>query len=171
VASSFLVIISERRALAWVLSSRRMAFPAHRLREVSALTHGDELFLYTTRGCFHNPPRDRGRVIGLARASSGIWSLDPPVVVADRQFAYACDLDIESLAPLRTGVDLAALVPELATFPNKTGWTTRLRRPLLPLDKEDAALLRRKLRRFAVSPDAATGEYLAAVPGALAALG
>ena len=163
-ASSFLVIISERRALAWVLSSRRMAFPAHRLSEVSALARGDGLFLYTSRGCFHNPTRDRGRVIGLARAASGVAALDPPVVLADREFAYGCDLDIESLAPLHVGVDLAAMVPELATFPNKTGWTTRLRRPLVPLETKDAVLLRRRLRPLVGSPETVMGDYLAAVP-------
>ncbi|HKF79950.1 MAG TPA: hypothetical protein VKB17_03920, partial [Thermoleophilaceae bacterium] len=63
-AATYLLILGEREALAWVLREQRMAFSARRARSASALTLGDRLLLYTTRGCFHNPTRDRGRVIG-----------------------------------------------------------------------------------------------------------
>ena len=58
-----LLVIGEREALVWVLSEQRMAFPAHRAAEAVALAPGGLLLIYTTRGCFHNPTRDRGRVV------------------------------------------------------------------------------------------------------------
>jgi hypothetical protein len=54
-AASYLLVIGEREALAWVLRESRTAFPATRRAEVDRLAVGDELFLLTTRGCFHNP--------------------------------------------------------------------------------------------------------------------
>src|SRR6202051_2908697 len=69
-AVGYLLVIGERDALAWVLTTQRMAVPDYRSREVSALEPGDQLFLYTTRGCFHNPTRDRGRVVGVAKATT-----------------------------------------------------------------------------------------------------
>jgi hypothetical protein len=66
-----------------------MAFPSYRAREVAPLRVGDPLFLYTTRGCFHSPKRDRGRVIGIAEATSAAEQLDAPVVERMRWRAAA----------------------------------------------------------------------------------
>ena len=65
---SYLLVIGDAVALAWVLAEQRMAFPALRKSEAAALEVGDELLIHTTRGCFNNPTRDRSRVIGLALA-------------------------------------------------------------------------------------------------------
>jgi len=65
--ASFLLVIGDRDALGWILAEQRMAFPTAQRAEVRALRIEDELFLYTTRGAFKNPTRDRGRVIGAAR--------------------------------------------------------------------------------------------------------
>jgi hypothetical protein len=64
--AAYLRVLGERRALAWVLGSRRIAFPEQRRADAQALQVDDRLFLYATRGCFHNPGRDLGRVIGTA---------------------------------------------------------------------------------------------------------
>ena len=85
VPASYLVIIGDREPLAWVLSNQRMAFPGHRAQEVSALREGDEMLLYATRGCFRNPTRDRGRVIGRATATSVVRKLDPPLRLGGRE--------------------------------------------------------------------------------------
>lgn len=156
-----MIIIGERDALAWILTNERMAFPDYRAREVADLKRGDELFLYTTRGCFHNPGRDRGRIIGVAKAASEVERLEPPLEVAGRSFGIGCRLTVRSLAPDGRGVELSPLVPQLDGFPNKTGWAPRLRRPLVPLSKRDAALLRRRLQRVADSPKSAVKEYVA----------
>src|SRR4051812_27138171 len=103
-----------------------MAFPALRRREVTGLRAGDELLLYTTRGCFYNPTRDRGRLIGIATATSAVTDLDTAVHLAGRDFPLGCDLQIERLAPLREGVELAPLVARLRVFPDPASWSVRL---------------------------------------------
>ncbi len=84
--TSYLLVIGDREALGWILTTGRMAFPSAGRAEVAALKPGDELFLYTTRGCFKNPTRDRGRIIATARVTSPVEHLDKPVHFADRDF-------------------------------------------------------------------------------------
>lgn len=161
-SASHLLIVGERQALAWILSTERMAFPSYRAREVASLAIGDELLLYTTRGCFHNPGRDRGRVIGRALVRTTVEQLDPPIDVARRQFGLGCAIKLTSLAPSGQGVELPPLVDQLDTFPNKSGWAAQMRRPLLTLTRIDATLLRRELETLAGPPRGALAGYLAA---------
>lgn len=88
-AATYLLILSEREAVAWVLEKERMAFPARRRAEV------DRLILLTTRGCWHNPTRDRTRLIGTAEVTSPVRALDEPVTIAGRDFTRGCDLKVE----------------------------------------------------------------------------
>jgi hypothetical protein len=62
--TAYLLILEKREAVAWVLRESRMTFPPTARREVSGLSVGDELFMLTTRGSWHNPTRDRTMVIG-----------------------------------------------------------------------------------------------------------
>jgi len=39
-------------------------------------------------------------VIGEATVASKLQALPEPLVIAEREFAYACDIELESLAPL-----------------------------------------------------------------------
>jgi len=151
------LVIGEREALSWVLSERRMAFPMRRRLNAHRLRPGDGLLLYTTRGAFHNPTRDRGRVIGEARVTSPAVDLDPPITVAGRDFTTACDIESLALAPMREGVELAPLVPEMRAFPDPRTWSVHLRRPLVPLPRADANHLRRRLRSVACEPSAVLG--------------
>lgn len=141
----YLLILGEATALAWVLAEQRMAFPAYRRAAAGRLNIGDELLLYTTRGCFYNPSRDMGRVMGVATVASHTVSLAEPVTLAGRAFTYGCNLCVSGVAPLHKGVELAPLVPELEVFPDTHSWSMWLRRPLLPLPAADAKLLRSKL--------------------------
>jgi hypothetical protein len=104
------MVIGERDGLAWVLRNQRMAFPKARLRDAEALKAGDRLLMYTTRGCFGNPTRDRGRVMGEASVKSLATLFKPPIKIAGRSFGSSIQLDIRSLAPARSGVELAPLV-------------------------------------------------------------
>lgn len=142
---SYLLVIGEAAALEWVLSERRMAFPALRRSQAAALEIGDELLIYTTRGCFHNPTRDAGRVMGLATVKSKAQDLDKPVIFGERRYTSGCDLDVQGVASAHQGVELRSLVPELHVFPDAGSWSVRLRRPLVPLDEHDARLLKRRL--------------------------
>lgn len=150
--ASYLLVIGEREALAWILRERRMAFPETRRAEVDSLAVGDELLLLTTRGCFHNPTRDRTRVVAQASVTAPVLPLDPPVELVGRTFPRGCDLHLRSLAPYLSGVELAHLVPELAAFPDKANWSIRLRRPLVRLAEHDASVVRTQLAAIADEP-------------------
>lgn len=100
---SYLLILAERVAVAWVFRTSRMAFPATRRPEVEQLAVDDELFLLTTRGCWHNPSRDRTRVIGRAVVASPVRVLSEPLNLVDRTFTRGCSLKITSLTPYLTG--------------------------------------------------------------------
>ncbi|MEV0691564.1 hypothetical protein [Streptomyces sp. NPDC050388] len=129
--ATHLIIISDREPLAWVLRTQRMAFPAG--RAVTGLpAEGDRVLLYTTRGCYWNPTRDRGRIMGLAVVTSSVEMLPEPVVFGERRFTSGCTLRFEGLAPMREGLVLAELVPRLEAFPDPRSWSVRMRRASLP---------------------------------------
>jgi hypothetical protein len=141
--SNFVLVIGDRQALGWILTARRMAFPNAHRQEVQSLRPGDELLLYTTRGAFKNPTRDRGRVIGSARATSGVAVLDDPVYFGGRQYPAGCDLELETLVPFGVGINLADCASALDAFKGAgAGWPIRLRRPLLQITEGDASALR-----------------------------
>jgi hypothetical protein len=142
---SYLLVIGDATPLAWVLAKRRIAFPALRKSQAAALEIGDELFIYTTRGCFSNPVHDRGRIMGLALVRSEVRDLAEPVVFGERRYTSGCTLDIQGVTPLRDGVELRPLVPQLHAFPDARTWSMPLRRPPVPLDQHDAALLKCRL--------------------------
>jgi len=157
VPADFLLVIGDREPLAWILSEGMMAFPAHRSREAGQVLEDDRLFLYTTRGCFHSPGRDRGRVIGEATVTSAVCSLDEPVEFGDHAFPLACTLNITGLAPRDTGPEMIQMVGDLHLFPgaDPKSWGVRLRRVLAPLDRHDASVLHKHLAR-AMRPVAET---------------
>lgn len=144
-AGTYLLVIGDAAPLAWVLTDKRMAFPALRKSQASALEVGDELLIYTTRGCFGNPARDLGRVMTLATVKTKVKDLAEPVVFGERRFTSGCALGIHGLAPLRTGVELQPLVRQMHAFPDPKSWSVHLRRTLVPLDEHDAALLKDRL--------------------------
>jgi hypothetical protein len=144
--TSHLLIISDRAALSWVLTEQRMAFPAGRARLAHALGEGDEVMLYSTRGCFGNPTRDLGRVIGLAAVTSPVRVLDEPVRFGDRTYPEGCHLAFRGLARFREGVALRDLVHRLSVFPDPATWSVRMRRALLTLPEHDADIIRGELQ-------------------------
>jgi hypothetical protein len=144
--SAYLLPIANREPLAWILREQRTAFSENRARDARALEVGDLLLLYTTRGCFRNPTRDRGRVIGRATVRAPAKQTSRPPTFGNRQYPYVVELDIATLAPLREGLELAALVPRLdRTFPDPATWSVRMRRALVPIDSGDAAVFDREL--------------------------
>lgn len=162
-SSSYLLVIGEREALAWILRESRMAFPATTRREVDRLEVGDTLFLLTTRGCFHNPGRDRTRVIGRATVTSEVAPLDTVPHIAGRDFPRGCDMEIHTLTPYLEGVELAPLVPRLEAFAGSAAWGMRLRRPLVSLGTSDDVEIDKELRCVERSPTDVTHDYLARI--------
>ena len=103
--------------------------------------------LYTTRGCFRNPTRDRGRVIGVALVATRAHELAVPVRFGEREFPIGLDLEIELLVPRGDGVELAPLIPKLReSFPNPRAWSARLRQALVPISTRDAVTIERALQ-------------------------
>ncbi|WP_234401561.1 hypothetical protein [Thermobifida halotolerans] len=158
--NTYLMVIGDREALAWVLSTQQTAFPAARLGQVSRLAAGDRLFVYTTRGCFRNPTRDRGRVIACATVTAPVTRDDTPVRFGAREYPLRCPLRVTELAPFGSGPVLADLVEALHAFPDPRSWSVRLRRPLVPLDAHDSALLTDLLRPGLAPLDRSLPEYL-----------
>lgn len=137
------MVIGDREGLGWILTTHRMAFSEPLRSEPRQLAPRDTLVLYTTRGCFKNPSRDRGRVIGEASVLTAPERSSDPLVIGDRTFPFMCDLRLTLLAPLGTGPDLAQHAAQLnALNASGRGWATRLRRPLVPLDEDDLHYLR-----------------------------
>ena len=162
-AASYLLPIADREPLAWIVREQRTAFGEHRAREAQALEAGDVLYLYATRGCFRNPTRDRGRVIGRATVASRAARARTPPTFGGRAFPFVVELRIEALAPLRQGLELAPLVPQLPrTFPDPASWSIRMRRALVPLDARDAAVIARRLAAEVASYREALPSYAAA---------
>jgi hypothetical protein len=157
---SYLLPISDRDALAWIVREQLTAFGDNRAREARALEVGDELFLYTTRGLYRNPTRDRGRVVGRASVLSAAKSSSNPPTFGGREFPHVVRLRIENLAPFREGLELAPLVPRLTgTFPDASTWSVRMRRALVPLDSADAKTIRSELRGAVIDYAAASPSY------------
>jgi len=141
--ASYLLIIANRKALSWILTARRMAFPSANRPEVRDLAVGDELFIYTTRTAFH---KSGGRIIGTARVASDVCWLPDTIRFGGRGYPIGCNLDIGPLKPLGQGVELTPLVPQLGAFQGAgRTWSMRLRKPLLRLTEDDTAVLRRAL--------------------------
>jgi hypothetical protein len=162
-SASYLLVIGEREALAWILRMRQMAFPPRRWAEVERLAVGDELFVLSTRNCYHSPNRDRTLVVARALVATPVKPLEPAVQLAGRSFTRGCDLDIQVLTPYRTGVELAPLIPRLDAFPRKDLWPSLLRRPLLLVNTRDAGLLRNRLCKMAAPMSVNLEDYLRSI--------
>jgi hypothetical protein len=77
--------------------------------------------------------------------------LHEPIRFSGREYPIGVDLRIRSLAPLRRGVELAPLVAQLESFPNKKAWSGRLRRALAPTTASDADILAAALAQVSTS--------------------
>jgi hypothetical protein len=135
-------------------------FSALRWSQAMALEVGNELLIYTTRGCFHNPTRDVGRVMGLANVTTRVRDLTEPVVFGERRYTSGCELAVQGVAALREGVESGPLVTELHVFPDAETWGMQLRRPLVPLDEHDARALKRYLATLLEPLDHHLNAYL-----------
>lgn len=165
-STAYLVVLGERDAIRWVLEQQRMAFPATPRSEVAALSPGDQLLLYATRGAWHNPGRDRGRIIGSATPLSAVRVLETPIEIAGRSFHSTCDLRIEGVVPYPGGLELRPFVDKLMAFPKRHAWSIYLRRALLQLPEDDLVLLKRELQPLLVPRDRAFTTYPSKPAGA-----
>jgi hypothetical protein len=157
---SALLLISDREPLAWLLTTGRFAVPSSRGASVPQV--GSTLFLYATRGCFRNPGRDRGRIIGIATVTQGVAHLAESVEFRGRQFTEGFAVEIQGIVPYGQGVELAPLAGHLHALPDAATWSVRLRRSIVSLDEPDEAMVRELLEPMLLPLDRAIGEYLTA---------
>ena len=144
--------------LTYVLRERQMAFPPGRRISFNV---GDRVLLYTTRGIFRRPTRDRGRVVGTAEVTSATAPLDSQRQIGGRIYASGCHLRITGLVPLGHGLILADIVTRLEVFqPNPQAWSVRMRRSTLALPPRDAELISAQLKPILCDPEKAASAYL-----------
>jgi uncharacterized protein YjeT (DUF2065 family) len=156
--SSYLLLLATSSGLAYVMRERKMAFPPTRRIRLGV---GDRLLLYTTRGIFSNPIRDRGRVVGTAEVASQILPLETHRLIAGRTYTSECELRLTGLATLGQGVVLSNIVRELAVFqPNPAAWSAHMRRSVLRLPSGDYDYIMRELKPVLQNPDKAVGAYI-----------
>lgn len=125
-------MLGNRTAMEWVIDRGRMAV-GPRVRTLPAI--GDRLVLYTSRGAFHNPTRDRAQILAL-----GVTSSEPDnrrVVVAGAAYARSFAIDIDVMAEPRRGLDFLPLVPRLDFIHNRASWGGALRRPVVHIGDKD----------------------------------
>jgi hypothetical protein len=159
--ASYLLVIGDREALGWILTEQRMAFSSMSRPHVRDLAPGDTLLLYTTRGCFKNPTRDRGRIVGHAMVEEPVRVLDQPVTFGDRTFPVGCSVAVERLVPLGRGIELVPLLDKLTGIRSSAkGWTYQLRQPLVPLTEPDRALVAEKLSEMDPTSPSESGYLL-----------
>ncbi|WP_395111270.1 hypothetical protein [Actinomadura sp. SCN-SB] len=155
--SNFLLVLGDREGLLWVLRERRMAFAPQRTRIVDQLKANDRLVLYLTRGCFRNPSRDRGRVVGTAELTGSLSELKPPMEIGGRIFTRSCPISLDEITPWGKGPELATLAPRLETFPES--WAIHIRRTLVPISNHDYEVLTRAIEPETVPLEEALPQY------------
>lgn len=152
------MVLATRKGLAYVLRERKMAFPPTR---PIGLHVGDQLLIYTSRGIYNNPGRDRGRIVGTAEIVSPIVPLDEARLISGRLYTSGCDLNLTGLAPLDEGIELANIADQLAVFqPNPAAWSARLRRSILPLPFSDVELVMARLKPILRNADETMAAYI-----------
>lgn len=134
-----LLVISDREPLAWLLRTSSFAIPVGRAGTAPRV--GDGLLLYTTRGCYRNPTRDRSLVMGSARVVSEAAALEKPVRFGDREFGIGLGLEIEGVCPVHEGVELGSLQDRLELLPTSGPWSYRVRRTVVRLSEGDERVI------------------------------
>jgi hypothetical protein len=154
----FLLILREADGLAYVLREHRMAFASKRR---IPLTHGDIVFLYTTRGIFRDPGAGRGLIIGRAEIISGMVKFDSGLRIADRVYTSGCHLAITGLVPLGDGLELRQIVDELETFhPHPKRWAFRIYSSFVQLSPKDASVIQERIQPLLQDPECVRQAYI-----------
>ena len=164
VPRTFALVFADREPLAWVLDNGLMAtreyVDPHRQRAVQAVSAGDRLVFYATRGCFRNPTRDEARLIGFGCAMHSVADLPAPVELRGRVFRRGFGIRVEGLAPLRAGLSVRDLAPRLAAVQDPAHWGNLFRQAVVPLRAADAELIDHELRPLCPPPQAHRDDYL-----------
>jgi hypothetical protein len=143
--AGWLFVIGDGDSLRWVLGKRRMAFRAH--VKTSHLSPGDATVIYATRGCWHNPTRDRAQILAIGSIASPIRN--KPVGVAGETMPQYCDLVFDVVLPERGGVPFTGLVEQLSLTKGRANWGPLLHRTIVSIGDGDVAAIRGAVERVA----------------------
>lgn len=143
--AGWLFVIGEENALHWVLAEKRMAFRGH--VNTTRLKPGDLIVVYATRGCWHNPTRDRGQVAAVGTIASPVVAA--PVEVSGEIMPHSCDLAFEVVLPERHGLPFDTLVARLPLTRSRTHWGPMLRRTIVGLSDTDVKVIRTAIHKAA----------------------
>ncbi|MGC4806505.1 hypothetical protein [Micromonospora sp. DT233] len=158
--AAHIVVLSDARALAWVLGEGRMAFSNRRRRALADLSPGSPMFLYVTSRCFRGLPYgEESGLIGKVIVTSLVAQLDKPIAFGGNSFGMGCSIAVDRLLRPSQMVNLGPLVPDLHAFHG--AWHLRLRAGFIPLDQHDNEVIHERLARESTSLEEACDAYMA----------
>lgn len=149
--ASWLFVIGEVAALNWVVRHRVMAFRDH--IRTGGVNEGDRFAMYVTRGAFHNPATDQGRIFAIGTIVSPVSRRN--LAIAGETFHKSVRFDFDRPpVPPREGMPFRPLVSELGFIRKKRFWAAYLRRALVQITEADLRRLDTALRRYEASTQA-----------------
>ena len=135
--SHWMFVLAAKEPAEWVIAHGVMGF-----REgvrLPAMRPGDCVVLYLTRGVRRNPTRDRARIAGVGRLTSGLSSKSQ--LIAGSRYPRSCTFGLDHRFNLADGPEFAPLVGELAFIENKGAWSAYLRRTVVRITDDDFQLI------------------------------
>lgn len=126
-------VVGSRVALEFILDNEVMAFRAAVKTEL--LTEGMKFAIYTTRGAYGNPSKDRSQILALGRLVSGVT--DHPHSIGHELFPRSCQLRIEARLPWRNGLLFEPLIDELAFVGGRRRYSSVFHRTIVKVPVKD----------------------------------
>lgn len=103
--------------------------------------------IYATRGCWHNPTRDRAQVVAVGSVASPVSHTS--VDVAGETMPQHCDLALDVVLAERGGIPFTDLVGRLSVTKGRDNWGPVLRRTIVALADRDIVTVRRAVDKAA----------------------
>jgi len=119
-----------------------MAFREHVRTELLAV--GDQVGIYATRGCWHNPTRDQAQVAAVGTVASPVRTRS--VAVHDEVMPRSCRLRLDTVLEERRGVPFQLLVNRLALTKGRQSWGPVMRRTIVSLTDDDMMIIQSEVR-------------------------
>jgi hypothetical protein len=145
----WLVVFAEVEGFRWVVQHSRMAFSEGMARRARRIQPSDRLVLYLAHGAFHNPTRDRSQLGGLTTVTTPLERLAQVLRIAEREFAWGCDLKLDVVLREREGIPIQSLVPRLSFLQGRQQWGVSFRPGLIQLPDADLELMTTAIRNAA----------------------
>ncbi len=143
--SSWLFVLGQRDALAWVLEHKQMAFRDH--IRADKLAKGDRFAIYVTRGAMGNPTRDESQIVATGTLTTEL--VREPIEIAGEEYGRHLKFrfDVGPKNP-REGLAFVPLVPKLTWISKKDHWMAYIRKALVPIPDEDFATIEAALKKL-----------------------